>query len=908
MTPSGSRRLPGGLITIVFALFLLLAGARTLAGWLLDYDWWKEVGQVSTWFSMMLYSVGPGVGCWLIAFAIFWIAHARGMKNGGARLGLYPTYARLTTLAILVVAILFAASTVDAWTIVRFFGGRSLHNDPNPWRDPAFGQPLAFYLFDLPFYRDLLTIVLGLCVLAALFYWITSRGWQIFLSQYRNPDHPFAFNITQADLTAALEAGFVRTLAAIFLLGMAVRAYLNRYDLLLDDHGFMVGLDWTSDTIRLPLVWLTIAGSIAAAAFVWLKRYALAVAFVVIPFIASFLPAIVNALYVRPNEISIQRAYIQRHVEATRSAYGLNNRLSEKDFPAKAEAPIDLAKNRVLLDNVRLWDWRAFHDTVSQIQPLRPYTFSDTDVDRYTIDGQMRQVLVAPREIDLNQLGDARSRWINPHFVYTHGYGLVMAESALIDSNGLPKLIIRDAPPIISTPSLKLTRPEIYYGEEIHEPVFVNTGQPEFNYPSGAENEHTRYAGTGGFPISSLFTRFAAALSYGDWNILLTSQLQPNSRMMIHRSVRERLGTIAAFVHWDKDPYLVVGGDGRLSWIVDGYLTSGAHPYSRSLSMANVGTFNYIRNSVKGVVDAYNGTIKLYVFDPNDPLIRAYQNLFPALFTPESEMPPDLRAHARYPETMFIAQAEIYRTYHMRDPEAFYNKADLWDIARGVQGQEGEPQTVSPTYVVARMPGDDKPEFTLMVPFTPRNKDNLIGLLAAHCDGPHLGELNVLLLSKQEILLGPMQVQARINQDQNISKDLTLWNQQGSQVLRGQLLVLPIDNTFVYVEPIYIQAKEARMPQLKKVVVASGNRLIYSDTYEQALAVLAGTQPPAAAAPPQQQTTAAPAQPAAPAAPAKADPRLDAARGHLRRYRELMSQGKFADAGRELEAIESILK
>jgi len=375
--------------------------------------------------------------------------------------------------------------------------------------------------------------------------------------------------------------------------------------------------------------------------------------------------------------------------------------------------------------------------------------------------------------------------------------------------------------------------------------------------------------------------------------------------MMIRRSVRARLEALADFIRWDADPYMVITEAGRLVWMVDGYTLSNGHPYSRRIQMEGYGSLNYMRNSVKAAVDAYDGSVNLYVFDAADPIIGAWQKLFPKLFQPASAMPADLRAHARYPETLFRVQAEIYRTFHMLDPQAFYNKEDLWDLARFVAGQNGQPQPVSPTYVVASLPGSDAPEFLLLTAFTPRSKDNLIGMMLARCDGEHLGEIEVLQLSKQELIFGPMQIAARINQDQNISKDLTLWNQQGSQVVRGQTLVLPADDTFLYVEPIYIQATEARMPQLKKVVLAEGNTLIYADTYEQALAQLSGTGRAAAQAAIAQQPAPAAGQAPVQAQSTGTDARLESIRGHLRRYRELSSQGKWAEAGRELEAIEA---
>jgi hypothetical protein len=667
----------------------------------------------------------------------------------------------------------------------------------------------------------------------------------------------------------------------------------------------MVGIDYVNQYFGLPLQWVLIACCLAAAVAMGVKRPVIALALLVSSFLLrAIVPSVVAAVYVRPNEISLEKAFIDRHIQATRAAYGIDNRTTEVEFHATAEGQINVAGNRQLLDNVRLWDMKAFRETVAQIQPLRPYVYSNVDVDRYNLQGEIRQVLVSPRELDLNGLGDARLRWINPHFIYTHGYGLVMAEANRITANGLPVLFIKDAPPVITTPGLTLTRPEIYYGELDQDPVFVRTAQPEFNYPAGEHNVQTRYDGQGGFPISSLPMRSAAAISEGDWNILLTSYLTPESRMMIHRQVTDRLETLAGFLTWDPDPYMVLDKDGRLVWIVDGYMTTDVHPYSKPVEFEGMPAFNYIRNSVKATVDAYDGTVKLYIFDPSDPLISAYANLFPALFLAASAMPADVRAHVRYPEMIFRAQAEIYRTFHMRDPETFYNKSDAWDVAKFTTGQSTAPEPMPPNYVIATVPGQKQPEFLLMMPFTPRNRDNLIGLMMARCDGEHLGEKFVLLLSKQEIILGPMQVEARINQDQNISKDLTLWNQQGSQVLRGQMLVLPIENTFLYVEPIYLQASQAKMPQLKKVALAVGNTLIYSDTYEEALAQLGGgnagqSSPPVlAAAAGQSVPTTVPA--------GGQDPRVEQIRQHFQRYRDLTAQGKWVEAGRELEAIQAI--
>jgi hypothetical protein len=898
------RRLssPAALIAAGVVLVVLLLGARTVASYILEAAWWKELGQFHTWLSLLTYSVAPVAAATLLAFFVLWVAHARALKFAGTRLGEHPLYARLTALAALALGYFIAASSIDTWTVIRFAGSRGLAAPANVWHDAVFTQPLSFYLFDLPFYDLLRGYVLALVILSILVYWAAARGWQL---RHRFPE---LVNAREMDagffkLEGGLESRFLRGAGVVLLLAMVVKFYLDRYQMVYNQHGsFMVGIDWVDLHVGLPMQWLLILAALAAAVLVWMGRWMKAALMAIALILAFAIPRIVSAVYVAPNEISLERPYIQTHIHATRTAYGLDQNVHEVEFHVQSDAIINIAQNQATLDNVRLWDWHAFHDTITQIQALRPYyVFKDTDIDRYTIDGRYRQVLLSPRELDVNQLPNVHQSWINPEIIYTHGYGLVMAPVSQITPDGMPVLLIQDAPPRIATPSLKITRPELYYGEVTHEPVFVNTAQEEFNYPSGADNVRSHYEGKGGFPISSFPMRLAAALVEGEPNILLTDYLTANSRMMIRRKVRDRLHELAGFLEWDSDPYLVITDAGRLVWIVDGYTTSDAHPYSRAVEAGDIGTVNYIRNAVKATVDAYDGETHLYIFAPGDPIIGSYQRLFPNLFLPASAMPADLRAHARYPETLFKVQAEIYRTYHMLDPQSFYNKEDLWDLARRVTGQAEGAEAVSPTYVVASLPGETKAEFLLLTPFTPRNKDNMIGLMVARCDGPNLGNVVVLLLSKQKLIYGPMQIDSRINSDGTISKDLTLWNQQGSQVIRSQTLVLPVGNTFLYVDPIYIQATEARMPQLKKIVLAVGDRLIYADTYDEALSQLSQGG--------QQLVAQAAAQPAAGAqAPAQAavpDPRLARVREHLRRYRELAGSGKWAEAGKELEAIEA---
>jgi uncharacterized membrane protein (UPF0182 family) len=885
-----------GCIAIAVVFFAVLAGSKWAASLLIDYSWWKEAGQVRTWLDLYAYSTLPVAAGTVLAWVALTIAHGRAVRFAGGQVSDYPVYSRLSKLVLLVLSFFIAGATIDNWTVLRFAGSRAL-DGAGTFHDPIFHQPATFYLFDLPFWTDLRVYILTVVIVTILVYWLVARGWQL---RFTLPEIRHATDLSFLHLSGGLESRFLRGALAFFLIALAARYYLARFEMVWDQHRFMIGIDYTDEHFAIPMYWVMIAALFAGAALIAVRKWIPAAIAVGAGFVLLFaVPNLAGSLFVKPNEISLERPYIQAHIEATRDAYGLSAHVREIEMHTSPNATLDLTKNASLLDNVRLWDWRPFHDTVTQMQALRPYyAFHDTDVDRYTIDGQYRQVLLSPRELDITQLPGTQSSWINPHFIYTHGYGLVFAEVNRLTPDGQPVYIIQDMPPVVKAQSLKVERPELYYGELQHEPVFVDTAQQEFNYPSGSDNALTRYQGKGGFPISSFPMRAAAALHFGDSNIILTGYLTDHSRMMIHRRVRERLYTLAPYLSWDIDPYLVVTPEGRLVWIVDGYTTSESHPFSHESEA--FGGINYIRNAVKATIDAYDGETHLYVFDPTDPIINAYRTLFPALYEDVSKMPDALRAHARFPEDMFRVQSELYRIYHMRNPQAFYNNEDVWELARYSSGN-GEPTPVRPTFVFATVPGESKPEFLLMTTFTPFSKENLIGVMLARCDGPHLGEIVVLQLSKQELILGPMQINARINQDQNISKDLTLWNQQGSQVLQGQTLVLPIGDNFLYVSPLYLQATQARMPQLKKVVLAVGNRLIYADTYDQALAMLGGSAPAATAA-------VVPGQPQTPAAapmPASTDPRIQSIRQHLQRYRDLASQGKWAEAGKELEAIQS---
>src|SRR6266700_1725375 len=579
--PSRHRNPRIGIAAVIIALVVLLFFSRTICSWVIDYFWWGEMGQVPTWVRMTAYRYLPGLAAWVIVFVVLWVAHARGMKHAGERLGEHPLYARLSTLGLAFVSLIIALSTVEGWTLARYIGGREA--GASTWSDPVFGRPLSFYFFELPFYSMLLTWVAAVAFCGGLAYYLAARGWQL---RRDMPGFVLGQEMDLRDLRqlGRLETGLLKGLGALFLVALAAQFWLGRYELLLSDHGnLMVGIDYVQQNFGLPLQTLKAVAALVAAVLVLAGRRKIALACLVVLVIDMALPPLVSSLYVRPNELTLEKPYITRHIEATRAAYAVDRRARNVDFTAQKEGRIDFTANKTLLDNVRLWDWRAFHDTLSQSQPLRPYTYADTDVDRYQIDGRLRQTLLAPRELDLNQLGDARNRWINRALTFTHGYGFVMAEANRISETGLPELLVRDAPVAVRSKDLNVKRPEIYYGETMAEAVFVRTSQPEFNYPSGSSEVNTRYEGKGGFPMSSLGARTLATVAGGDWNILLTNALTPESRMMIHRNVLERVATLAPFLSWDEDPYMVTTADGRLVWIIDGYTTSDSHPYLRAV-------------------------------------------------------------------------------------------------------------------------------------------------------------------------------------------------------------------------------------------------------------------------------------------------------------------------------------
>ncbi len=785
--------------------------------------------------------------------------------------------------------------------------------NPGGIADPIFGKQLHFYLFTLPVWQlidgYLLAMAVIVCLLAILFVGISGGARAL------AGDRGIYIAVPWRGLSIAF---------AFLLLTLALHEYLARFQQLFEDHTILTGVTYADAHVLLPgmlvlCVALIIGGLIAAAnAVTTLPRLRWLVA-AIVPAALCYLTLqlvgwYVTTFIVKPNELVRERPYIAHNIELTRKAYALD-RVSQREFPAETTAAaIDPASNQATLENIRLWDWHALQDTLRQIQEIRTYyDFPDIDIDRYEINGVMRQVMLATRELSIDKLPESSRNWINEKLIYTHGYGVTMNPVNGFTAEGLPTLILSNMPVQSTVPGLVVKRPEVYFGELTNTDVYVKTRQQEFNYPQGQTNSLTSYEGTGGMVLGGFFRRILIALGRGDLAKLpFSDDINSQSRLLMRRNVRDRVAALAPFLTFDPDPYIVVGDDGRLSWIMDAFTVSDAYPYSRHYRLAG-DLINYMRNSVKVVIDAYDGTTTFYVFDPEDPIIGAYRSVFPSLFKDAAAMPPALRKHVRYPELLLTLQAEVYGLYHMTDPNVFYNREDLWTVASEVgmtpRGEQAT-QVMEPNFVLMKLPGETGDEFVEILPFTPANRNNLIGWIAGRSDGPHYGTLAVYDFPKTRLVDGPLQVEARIDQNAQLSGQLTLWNQQGSHVRRGTLLVIPAGRGLLYAEPIYLQAERSPMPELRLVVLALQDRLAYGPTFESAMSALFGgtassTSAAAGSSEPAQHATSSTTSPQ-PTTDLNA--LISEAARDLADYQRLTAEGKLGEAGQKLEQLKRALE
>jgi uncharacterized membrane protein (UPF0182 family) len=730
--------------------------------------------------------------------------------------------------------------------------------------DPIFAKDISFYIFSLPFF-ELIIAFLATCISITIIL-VTLDYLKSFLKQFfkqENPE-PATSNkpLPNKPITTKpvidVKSLFTKTkaishigiLISLFFILLSAKHYLSRFSIMFSKRGIVVGAGYSDVVAYLPIVKILmfLAGIVAIIFIIWAlysskkprKRHILMYAiflYLLFGFIGpTFIPNIVQSLKVSPNEINLEKPYIENNIRFTRIAYGLEN-VEEKDFSVSNKLTKEiLGEEEDTIDNIRILDWRPLIKTYKQTQEIRLYyDLAGIDIDRYNIDGKYTQVMLAPRELDQNQITENAKTWVNLHMVYTHGFGVVMSPVNKVTKQGLPDYFIQDIPPVytVEEEKLKIQRSQVYYGEVDNNFVLVDTKTKEFDFPKGNTNEYISYDGKGGIQLDSFLKKLLMAARFADIKILLSSDITPESKIMFSRAILERVSKITPFLSFDEDPYMVID-DGRLVWIIDGYAVSGNFPYSEKF-----GKINYIRNSVKIVVDAYDGTVTYYVIDTEDPLIETYSNIFPGEFRKFEDMPSSLKEHIRYPVDLFKIQSYIHSNYHMDDVKVFYNKEDAWQIPSEVYGV-GQKVAVEPYYIIMKLPGEDKEEFVLMTSFSPIKKDNMVAWMAARSDGENYGKLVLYKFPKDKLIYGPLQIEARIDQDSEISQQLTLWSQQGSRVTRGNLLVIPIQDSILYIEPLYIEAETGQLPELKRVLVSDGERVVMEESLGEALEVLFG--------------------------------------------------------------------
>jgi len=727
----------------------------------------------------------------------------------------------------LIVAFLFSFTVAGDWVTLQKF----LHPTSFGILDPVFKRDIGFYVFQLPFYQFLYNIASWTILIIA--FWVSIIYLLVSIAQG-----------SPGRLLQSMSARYHLSFLAVFFFSLKAAGYqLDQYALLFTHHGAVWGPGYTATHTTLiaykVLTYVALICALAILVNLFLRRFKLIVYSIGFLLLASVLlggiyPIFVQRFIVTPNEISMETPYLERNIQFTRKAYNLDT-IEKRNFPAgKVLSLEDIKANKDTVNNIRLWDWEPLQQTYSQMQEMRLYyQFKDIDVDRYIVDGRYRQVMLAARELNQEHLSTQAKTWMNQRLKYTHGYGIAMSPVNELTGEGLPAFFLKDIPPV-STTDLKVTRPEVYYGEMTDNYVIVNTKTLEFDYPSGDDNVFSTYEGGGGVNLASFMRRVMFAFSFGDYKLLLASDVDDNSRILYYRNIKQRVRKIAPFLDYDSDPYIVLS-EGRLFWMWDAYTTTDKYPYSEPYNKVN----NYIRNAVKVVVDAYTGKVDFYISDPGDPLVLTYSKIFPGLFKTMDEMPGDLKSHIRYPVDLFNIQANMYAVYHMEDPQVFYNKEDKWNLPTEIFGNEEKP--MQPYYTIIKLPGENEPEFVLILPFTPQNKKNMIAWLAARSDGEDYGKLLAYSFPKQELVYGPMQIEARVNQDTTISQQLSLWDQRGSRVIRGNLLAIPIKDALLYVEPLYLQAEQSKMPELRRVIVAHGDLVVMEPTLEKALEKIFGT-------------------------------------------------------------------
>ncbi|MFC2002663.1 UPF0182 family protein [Chloroflexota bacterium] len=883
-------------------VFLVLAGVLVLfilinisKGFYTEWLWFKSLGYGGVYTTILKTKVLVFFSAAVI-FCILFLGNlvlaTRLSPKSGANFWPWAIARRLqqifrlsVILGTALLSLIFGLVAQGNWQVIlRFFNGQ-----PFGITDPVFHKEVSFYVFSLPFLNLLQGWLLGVLIITLL----ASAG--VYLLSYTVQQ--LRFDLARPVLTHV--GGLAMAILGLFAWGY----WLGIWELVFSRRGVVFGAGYADIHAKLPAQWILLAVVIIFMGVILisvLRRnsrwplYGMGGWIVAAIIVGGIFPGLVQRFQVEPSELAREMPYIDYNIEFTREAFALN-RIEEQPFPAKdVPSPQDIAQNEVTINNIRLWDPRPLKDNYNQKQSLRQYyDFNDVDIDRYIIDGEYRQVMLSARELSGEKLAGEAQTWVNRQLQFTHGYGLVLSPVNEVSPEGQPSLLVKDIPPV---GIFDIGRPEIYFGEKTNEYVIVKTNTQEFDYPMGEENVYGHYEGKCGVGLNGFIRRLVYAWQFGDLNILISSELTSESRVLYYRNIRERVNHLAPFLQLDSDPY-VVAIDGRLFWIQDAYTTTDRYPYSEPIG----GGLNYIRNSVKAVIDAYDGSVTFYITDPEDALIRTYQAIFPQLFVPAEQMPESLRVHLRYPEDMFNTQASVYQTYHMRDARVFYNREDLWVVPKEVYF--GSEQTMEPYYIIMRLPEEEKEEFLLMLPFNPAGKKVTIGWLAARSDGEYYGKLLAYLFPKGRPPDGPSQIENRIGQDTVITEQLALWGRGGSRVIRGNLLLIPLGKSILYVEPVFLEAETGGIPELKRVIVVAGEQIAMEPTLRESIAAIFGAE-----APPPEPVVKPPAS-AEPEKPVTADIAnlIEEAQRHYDQAQQYLKAGDWSGYGKEQEALRAVL-
>jgi len=906
------------LLPWLVAITLLLVFSGGMVHLLTESWWFESVGYSSVFWLRVQWQLGLGLGVFALYGGVLWANYALAQRLTRDRpyrflsrysdltqreqLGKLLNLGVLGLIFILSLGVTLGAAT--GWqTVLQFLNPTDFDTV-----DPIFGRDIGFYIFQLPLWQALQGGLMGLLVwalmIAAAVYALKGevrpeRGWKYFL-------------------TGEAKAHVCLLLAAIAVL-LALGFWLDRYSLLYSDSGVIFGAGYTDVHARLQSYWLMgfVTLAVGALFLIALGRSGFSLPiFGIVIYLGVLI--LVNGLYpwfqqnfiVEPNELTIERPYIEHNIAFTREAYNLTSVTSEP-FPAENNLSRAVVEaNGPTVGNIRLWDYAPLLSTYKQLQEIRLYyNFEDVDIDRYTLNGDYRQVTLSARELPVEQLPPEAQNWINRQLKFTHGFGVVMSPVNQVTSNGLPEFFIRNVPPV-STVDVPLDQPRIYYGESTRNYIFTGANTDEFDYPEGDTNAAYRYTGAGGVPLSSLLRRLAYAYDLGNVRLLISNYFSAETRIHYHRVITDRVRQVAPFLTFDGDPYPALI-DGRIKWILDGYTSSDRYPYSEPLNrrtdlvslvdsanplMRN--GVNYIRDAVKVFVDAYDGSLEFYARDSEDPLLTTYSSIFPDVFKPMGEMPAGYREHLRYPQDIFTVQAQMYRAYHMENPEVFYNREDLWRFPEHVE--DDVVTAMEPYYIIMKLPRLAQEEFLQILPYTPANRDNMIAWMAGGSDGDNYGRLLLYEFPKQELVFGPTQIEARISQTPEISEQLTLWSQQGSGVIRGTLLVIPVEQSLLYVQPIYLRADQGELPELRRVIVAYGDRVVMRETLDQSLDAIFGE----ARAP---QPESSPAESTTPLPTNMAD-LIQAALESYENGQQALQQGDWQRYGEAQRQLESVLR